>query len=178
VGLAPRRARRIEADPAGPTRRIGMEPQRTWQRAGLMGLAVLSGLGATSLAAGVLWPEAPPSLGGLRLGMTPDDVRARFSPGRGSFRSEISGTDTALVHEAEGSEPARFEFHDGQLVAVRLVLPLGAADASGPALRTTPGSVLVRRVRDASSVEARLLSRTCPTHHGEAERLVAGGVSH
>jgi hypothetical protein len=151
-----------------------MEPQRTWQRAGLVGLAVLSGLGATSLVAGLLFPDdAPPSLGGLRLGMTPDDVRARFSPGRGAFRSEVSGTDTALVWEGEAAEPARFEFHDGQLVAVRLVLAPGASDASGPGLVTTPGTVLSRTERSDGAIDAVLLSRTCPTHREEAQRIVA-----
>lgn len=155
-----------------------MEPHRTWQRAGLVGLAVLSGLGATSLAVGVLSPAAPPSLAGLRLGMTPDDVRARFSPGRGAFRSEVSGTDTALVWEAPGAEPARFEFHAGQLVAVRLVLPAGSPDARGPALSMTPGSVLARTSRSSGEVAAVLLSRTCPTHHDEAERIATGAAAH
>lgn len=150
-----------------------MEPHRTWQRAGLVGLAVLSGLGATSLAMGLLSPDAPPSLAGLRLGMTPDDVRARFSPGRGSFRSEVSGSDTALVWEAPGSEPARFEFHDGQLVAVRLVVAADSPDASGPAVATTAGSVLSRDARPGGEVAALLLSRNCPTHHDEAERIAA-----
>lgn len=107
--------------------------------------------------------------------MTPDDVRARFSPGRGTFRSEVSGTDTALVWEAPGAEPARFEFHDGQLVAVRLRLVPSAAEADGPALRTTPGSVLARTA-GADRVDVVLLSRTCPTHHDEAERIVSGAA--
>ena len=153
-----------------------MQPYRTWQRAGLVGLAVLSGLGATGLAMGALSPDAPPSLGGLRLGMTPDEVRARFSPGRGSFRSEVSGSDTALVWEAPGSEPARFEFHDGQLVAVRLVVSADSPDALGPVVATTAGSVLSREARPGGEVAALLLSRTCPTHHDEAELLVASGA--
>ncbi len=155
-----------------------MEPHRTWQRAGLVGLAVLSGFGATSLAVGVLSPDAPPSLAGLRLGMTPDDVRARFSPGRGSFRSEVSGVDTALVWEAPGAEPARFEFHDGQLVAVRLVVPAGSPDGGGPPLATTRGSVLARTALATGEVAVVLLSRTCPTHHAEAERIATGAAAH
>lgn len=120
-------------------------------------------------------PPAPLSLGGLRLGMTPDDVRSRFSPGLGSFRSDATGPDPALVWEAPGIAPARFEFHDGQLVAVWLVVGEASDDARGPSLETTPGAVLARTPRPDGEVSAVLLSRTCPTHRLEAERIAAGG---
>lgn len=153
-----------------------MQPRRTWQRAALLGLVLLTGLGATSLAASALAPLAapsPPSVLGLRLGATPDMVRARL--GSTSFRTEL-GEDVALVADAPISDDvapgARFEFHDGQLVAVRVDLRAGHDDASGDALHATPATVL-SRAPEGDFVRVRLLARTCPTHREEAERLVA-----
>lgn len=160
-----------------------MQPRWTWQRVALLGLVLLTGLGATSLAASALAPlgAGPPSLLGLRLGATPDMVRARLSSA--SFRTEL-GEDVALVADdaiADGVSPgARFEFHDGQLVAVRVELRSDHPDAHGAALIATPATVLSREVLsrafEGDLVHARLLARTCPTHREEAERLVAAEV--
>ncbi len=153
-----------------------MQPRRTWQRAALLGLVLLTGLGATSLAASALAPlgaPSPPSLLGLRLGATPDMVRARLSDA--SFRTEL-GEDVSLIADAsiaEGVAPgARFEFHDGQLVAVRVDLAPHHADAEGDALVVTPATVL-SRATEGDLVRVRLIARTCPTHREEAERLVS-----
>lgn len=153
-----------------------MQPRWTWRHAALAGLVLLTGLGATSLVASALarCDDGPPSLLGLRLGMTPDMLRARFV--EVTFRTEL-GEDVALVADAPiepGVAPgARFEFHDGQLVAVRARLSDGHADATGDRLEVTPGTVLARTA-SAASVDAVLLARTCPTHRGEAERLASG----
>jgi hypothetical protein len=120
---------------------------------------------------------APPSLLGLRLGATPDMVRARLTAA--SFRTEL-GEDVALVADeeiAEGVAPgARFEFHDGQLVAVRVALRSGHPDAGGERLIATPATVL-SRASEGDLVRVSLLARTCPTHREEAERLVAAEVT-
>lgn len=156
-----------------------MQPRWRWQHVALLGLVLLTGLGATSLCAraleGPLSLDAPPSILGLRLGATPDMLRARF-PGV-AFRTEL-GEDVALVTDAPLAalvEPgARFEFHDGQLVAVRVVLASEHGDASGDRLVATPGTVLSRTPEADGRVLAVLLSRTCPTHREEAESLVTG----
>lgn len=158
-----------------------MQPRWKWQRlsqlGALLGLVLLTGLGATSLCARALegplgMGAAPPSIVGLRLGATPDMVRDRFAGVL--FRTEL-GEDVALVTDmplAPGIEPgARFEFHDGQLVAVRLLLASEHPDAPGDRLVATPGTVLSRTPEADGRVRAILLSRTCPTHRDEAERL-------
>lgn len=156
-----------------------MQPRWTWQRAALLGLVLLTGLGATSLAASALAPlgaSSPPSVLGLRLGATPDMVRARLASA--SFRTEL-GEDVALVADdaiaADVAPGARFEFHDGQLVAVRLDVHSSHPDAHGDALIATPATVL-SRAPEGDLVRVSLLARTCPTHREEAERLVAGEV--
>jgi len=154
-----------------------MQPRWTWQRGALLGLVLLTGLGATSLAASALAPlGAPPSVLGLRLGATPDMVRARLTSA--SFRTEL-GEDVALVADgaiaADVAPGARFEFHDGQLVAVRLDLLPNHPDAHGVPLIATPATVLARAPA-GDLVHVSLLARTCPTHREEAERLVAGEV--
>jgi hypothetical protein len=162
-----------------------MQPRWTWQHAALAGLVLLTGLGATSLVASAVarCDDGPPSVLGLRLGLTPDMLRARFADA--SFRTEL-GEDVALVSDAAiapGIEPgARFEFHDGQLVAVRVTLASEHADGRGEPLEVTPGTVLSRapsaRWDGDSAVHVVLLARTCPTHRGEAERLlsISGGT--
>ena len=119
----------------------------------------------------------PPSVLGLRLGLTPDMLRARFADA--SFRTEL-GEDVALIADAplaEGVAPgARFEFHDGQLVAVRVTLDATHQDSRGDRIEVTSGTVLARapgaRFDGDAAVRIVLLARTCPTHRGEAEALL------
>jgi hypothetical protein len=151
-----------------------MQPRWTWHHWALVALVMLAGLGATQLAARacVLADEGPPRVAGLHLGATPDDVRARFAGV--SFRTEL-GEDVALVADgslAAGIRPgARLEFHDGQLVAVRLELDRSHPDASGDRLVLTPQTLLARTIAPDGSASVVLLSRTCPTHRDEASRL-------
>jgi hypothetical protein len=161
-----------------------MQPRWTWQHAALAGLVLLTGLGATSLVASAVarCDEGPPALLGLRLGLTPDMLRDRYPDA--SFRTELGEdvsliADAPLAHGVEGG--ARFEFHDGQLVAVRAILTAEHPEARGDRLVATPGTVLFRGPSSSidatregrDGVEVRLLARTCPTHHDEAEGLVA-----
>jgi len=151
-----------------------MLPRWTWHHWALGGLVVLGGLGATQLAAQacVLVDDGPPRLVGLRLGATPDDVRARFASS--SFRTEL-GEDVALFAESSleaGVLPgARFEFHDGQLVALRLRLAASHPAAAGDALLATPQTLLHREPAPDGTVSVVVLSRTYPTHRDEALRL-------
>lgn len=150
-----------------------MQPRWTWHHWALAGLVLLAGLGATQLAARACVLDAgPPRVVGLRLGATPDDVRARFAGV--SFRTEL-GEDVALVADGSleaGIRPgARLEFHDGQLVAVRLELERSHPDASGDRLELTAQTLLARTIEPDGTASVVLLSRTCPTHREEAMRL-------
>jgi hypothetical protein len=105
-----------------------------------------------------------PSVLGLRLGATPDEVRAARE-GDWTSRVDQSG-DYELSREGE-----TYAFHEGGLVAVDVLVPASAADAQGPGLVVTTGSVLARE-RLAEGVRVRLVSRTCPTHADTAQALV------
>lgn len=119
--------------------------------------------------------SAPAPIRGVRLGMTPAQVRARFDPGGpGTYRSEAMDEDFALVWEPSGAGPvlsARHEFHLGQLVALRLTLRPDSDDAGGPEIETTELSVLTRESQEAA-VAVTWLSRSCPTHADEVERRI------
>ena len=143
--------------------------RRTWAlRAAILASIVLSGValvGAVIARLEIL--SAPvPTLLGLRLGVTPDEVRARRAGGEWTTRVEPSG-DLSLVRGDE-----RYEFHEGLLVAVAVALDAHEPDAIGPALVVTPVTVLVREPTQGG-IQVRMISRTCPTHSEEAERLAA-----
>ena len=120
-------------------------------------------------------PPAPEPILGVRLGMTPTQVRDRFDPaGPGTFRSEAMDEDFALVWEPEADSAvrgARHEFHLGQLVAMRLTVSEDAPEASGAAILTTDLSVLTRE-SVAEGVAITWLARSCPTHADEVRRRI------
>jgi len=136
----------------------------------IVSIATFGGLAYHWIAPALADPR--PSVLGVRLGMTADEIRRRVDEtGPGEWSSRVTNGDWVLTHAAPTSD-ATFEIHEGQLVAVR-VDASGAADlATTPRVEVTPGSILVRE-RDGDRVRITLLSRSCPTHHDEAERLVA-----
>lgn len=107
-----------------------------------------------------------PSVHGLRLGATVDEVRAARE-GEWTSRVDQSG-DLLLSRDGES-----YWFHEAGLVAMDVTVLPEAADASGPRLTVTDGSVLTR-TQEGAGVRVRLISRTCPTHAQLAEALVAG----
>lgn len=124
--------------------------------------------------------EAPNEIvPGVRLGMTPRDVRDRFEGGgTGTWQTKVGGgagasDDTLLEWSATGDRSrathARFEFHLGMLVAVRAHL---REPISAPRIDLTPKTVTVR-APEGGGTEVTILSRDCPTHHDEAEALAA-----
>lgn len=116
---------------------------------------------------------------GVRLGMSPRDVRDRFEEGAaGSWQTKVGGgagasDDTVLEWSASGdgsrATHARFEFHLGMLVAVRAHLrePIRAEKVD-----LTPKTVTVR-LPQAGGTDVTMLARDCPTHHEEAEALAS-----
>lgn len=116
------------------------------------------------------------SLPGIRLGMTPHDIRQRFQPGaEGTWQTNVgAGDDTSL--EWRSKDPAsrfadvRFEFHLAMLVAARAHLREPTPRES---IQATSRTVSVRTPEANGTTALTLLARDCPTHHEEAESLVA-----
>lgn len=134
-------------------------------------------LALTALVSSILsGSEAPGSLRGARLGMTPDQVRDRFAGGGdASWRTEIVGPDLTLIRGASGSldRETRFEFHAGMLVAIRADLPADAPEARGEALEISPASLVARSSGEDGRVLLRVLARDCPTHAEEVSRVLS-----
>ena len=120
----------------------------------------------------------PDALPGVRLGMTPRDVRDRFDAGGpGTWQTRVgAGDDTVLEWTAQGSgariAQARFEFHLGMLVAIRARL---VEPSSSDKVELTPRTVTSRRPAEEGGTEVAVLARDCPPHREEAESL-AGRV--
>lgn len=122
---------------------------------------------------------ASDAIPGVRLGMSPRDVRDRFDGGgQGAWQTKVGGgvsasDDTVLEWSASGETTrathARFEFHLGMLVAVRAHL---REPATSERVDLTTKIVTVR-TPGGGGTEVTILARDCPTHHEEAESLAA-----
>ena len=111
----------------------------------------------------------------VRLGMAARDVRERFQPGTdGSWQTALGiGDDTVLEWTAKDVmapvKNARFEFHNGMLVAIRAHLTAAATKES---VSSTPKTVTMRGPGEGGT-SVTVLARDCPTHRDEADALVA-----
>jgi hypothetical protein len=117
-----------------------------------------------------------PPISGVRLGMTPSQVRQRFEGGSAaSWRTELDGVDLRLIRgpTEEFDRESRFEFHNGMLVAIRLDLREDAPLAEGEPLVISVGSVMTRGQEEAGRVMLTVLARDCPTHAGEVSRILS-----
>lgn len=120
------------------------------------------------------------TLPGVRLGMAPRDVRDRFEGGaQGSWQTKVGGgpgasDDTVVEWSANGDSTrvthARFEFHLGMLVGVRAHLREGGKGEAR--IEATPKTVTMLAPA-AGGTDLTMLARDCPTHHEEAESIVA-----
>ena len=113
---------------------------------------------------------------GVRLGMTPAQVRTRFDGGAPSvWRTDVGGADPVLVRMPGGAfdRAARFEFHAGMLVAIRLDLPEDGPYARGPSLQTSGAAILSRMPNSFGRMQVDLLARDCPSHAEEVSRRLA-----
>lgn len=115
-----------------------------------------------------------PDFHGVRLGMTPREVRDRFDV-RGDFRVATgSATDDVTMSFAPAKptsiESVRFEYHMGALVAVRADVTDTDPAWSGDPTIVMRAEVL-HRERAASFMHIDWISRECPTHAAEANRL-------
>lgn len=140
-------------------------------------LAALLPLGVVSAWA-LSQPDARHDFHGVRLGMSAADVRQAYSPEEpGSWSSSLSEDGTLLLdwRADDGAATARFEVHDGLLVAVR-----------GHAMRSSGQGddrveVSADDVWSVSSDAADMsqviwIARNCPLHREEIEALVSGGA--
>lgn len=119
--------------------------------------------------------DEPSPFPGIRLGMAPRDVRDRFEQGGLGTWQTRAGTqgDTALEWTATAAASpvasARFEFHNGMLVALRARLP---EQATGETVRTSAKTVTLRAPAPDGGTAVTLIARDCPTHREEAETLM------
>lgn len=131
-------------------------------------LVVLFAFAFASIASGCA--REPEGLPNVKLGMSPRDVRERFTPGgEGRWSTSVGKDDDTILDWSAASgaatlEHASFEFHNGMLVALRATM----RSSQSRSIQTTPRTVLLR---DGATLT--LLARDCPTHHDEAESLAA-----
>ena len=120
-------------------------------------------------------------LPGVRLGMSPRDVRERFDRGaEGAWQTKVgagSGDDTVLEWSAAvpttRATHARFEFHLGMLVAVRAHLRTTAFERERVELTAKTVALLSPGPASRGGTDVTMLARDCPTHHEEAESLAS-----
>ncbi len=131
---------------------------------------------AVGVSAGAACQGAKPSsdFHGVKLGMTAGDVRQRFQGPKGTWKA-TPGEEMLLDYSPDqGTVPTvRFEFHSGMLVAIRATLDPHDPSASLLPREVTAGAVIARE-HDGPHVKLTWLSRDCPTHKDEADRLVKG----
>lgn len=145
-------------------------------RSKVVALAALVMLASTLAAFLLLRPgEVATTYYGVRLGDPLAVTRARFQPGApgGTWTSETAPAPVLTWTPAQPGavRHARFEFHQGLLVAARFTLAKTAPEASGPALALTRASVVSRR-GEGDGVTLTVLSRDCPDHAAEVRALV------
>ena len=122
-------------------------------------------------------------LPGVRLGMSPRDVRDRFDGGgEGAWQTKVGGgpgasDDTVLEWSASAptsrATHARFEFHLGMLVAIRAHLREVSVRRSTVDLTPKTVSLQSAGPPEAGGTDVTILARDCPTHHDEAESLAS-----
>ncbi len=161
-----------------------MKPQtqhfpRLWVAAAALALVMPAGWALVRVVA----RDADPTAAlGVRLGMTASDVRRRAAlPEGGRWASSTTDDGTLVLdwsHESPDAEvrEARFEVHEGALVAVRATLrdpSLGASLAGGDRRRTSAEAVSDVQPAPDGSLRFRLVARNCPVHAGEVAEILA-----
>ncbi|XXX82227.1 hypothetical protein WMF30_26055 [Sorangium sp. So ce134] len=155
-----------------------------WIRGRSIGAAfIAAGLGIVTLTALAF---APPATGvfaihGIELGMTASEVVRRFDAGPAGRWSEATSCAGPSIEWSRGEAAparapvaARFEFHEGLLMAARVRVAPEDPSARGARLETSAQFVLAREARDDGSSMIVLLARGCPEHEAEVEQLLSG----
>ena len=113
---------------------------------------------------------------GVALGMRESTVRRAFADRDAGRFDDVAGCDARTIEwtrttPGTATQWARFEFHGGVLVAVRVRSDEVAAP--GSAIDVTPIAIRVRRVTDDGATVVTVLSRDCPTHRAEVDQWIA-----
>jgi len=147
-------------------------------------LAILLALAACS-------KDAPTAFHGVKLGMRPDDVRARYDVPGGHWKNDggTGGAGLKLTWQRDGKgtssagggdaglDRAIFEFHNGLLVAVRATFLAPADDAwlAGGPRSETPSTVIARDAENQLR-QLRWIAKDCPEHEAEVRAILAPGA--
>jgi len=147
---------------------------RPWMVAAGLVLVIPAAFSAWTLAASD--GEDPSAVLGVRLGMTSGQVRERYIGDGGRWQTAVEPSGlTVLEHDSETGPVAhaRFEIHEGLLVAVRATLR--DRDALADDARFVSGPGLVRRVENlpGGGADLVLIARSCPLHSAEVDEILA-----
>lgn len=118
-----------------------------------------------------------PQARGVRVGMPVDAVRGAFVDGPAGVWSVLPGCLgedlewTRRDPAATSTRWARFEFHQGVLVAIRL--HSDAAPPAAPRIELTPLTVSEVRSGSGASTSTTVLARNCETHRAEVDEVIA-----
>lgn len=124
--------------------------------------------------------DVPSAFHGVKLGMRPDDVRARFDLPGGHWQNDggTGGSGLKLTWQRDaksgsGLDHATFEFHNGLLVAVRgaFVAPTDDTWLSGGKRAETPSTVVARDL-DGPQKNVRWIAKDCPEHEAEVRSIL------
>ncbi|MEM9861326.1 MAG: hypothetical protein AAF938_06905 [Myxococcota bacterium] len=113
----------------------------------------------------------------VELGMTASEVRARFPASGVDGRWQTSATEEGTVlldWEPAGDSAvrsARFEVHQGALVAIRANLAQNHANAGDPS-RATADVLRHAAPADDGGTQVLWITRNCPVHQDEVEALL------
>lgn len=162
-----------------------MKPQvphsKGWVAAAALALVLPAGWALVRVAA----KDADPTAAfGVRLGMTASDVRARAALPPGVWTTSTTPDGTLLLDWAPDAadasiRAARFEVHEGALVAVRATLvdsnSLDSALANGGGDRQIRSAEAVADARphEDGTTRFRLVARNCPVHASEVAEILA-----
>jgi hypothetical protein len=153
-------------------------PRNRWIGAAAIALVVPAGWALWRLGGDIRDDRAVSTFHGVRLGMTPSDVRTR-SDLAGDYQASTTD-DGEYVLDFSPSEvttasvrSARFEFHDGLLVAIRAELAPEDPWADGEGVAITESAVREMTVQAGGRVHMALIARNCPTHADEVRRLLS-----
>lgn len=118
--------------------------------------------------------SAPLAFHGVRLGLAPEDVRARYALA-GTWTSVPADELTLAWSPADPRgtvREARFEFHLGSLVAIRARVPASDEAAHGDPVSVSSAALLARSRRSDGDIDVLFVARDCPTHAKEVAKLL------
>ncbi len=148
---------------------------RRWYAAAAFLLIVPSLWAALRLGVDVSTHGDPFAFYGVRLGISAADLRDRYElPGEWSLSTdEAGGLELGWLPEAPGSvKSARFQFHEGLLVAIRARLASQDAFAGADGIVVTADAIMHRVSGEDGFSQMSVISRNCPTHADEVAHLM------